>query len=174
MRNRWLLNLSLVFLIAGLAWFVVHQTGREKTANPSLTALAPAAVAHIRIERSGQQTMTLEKTSGQWRMTAPSTARANTLNVDSLLRLLSAPSAARFPAKAEELAPFGLDKPQARVWLENEEIVLGALHPLKSQVYVRYRDTVILIPAQYLAAVTYSSLISSTHGCLKKHADSRR
>ena len=45
---------------------------------------------------------------------------------------------------------------QARVWLENEEIVFGALHPLKSQVYVRYRDTVILIPAQYLAGVTYS------------------
>jgi hypothetical protein len=83
------------------------------------------------------------------------THRANRLNVETLLRVLSAPAETRFPAVTTELPQFGLGKPTARVWLENEEIDFGALHPLKNQVYVLHNGEVALIPGYHLSAATY-------------------
>ncbi|MEK7717925.1 MAG: DUF4340 domain-containing protein, partial [Pseudomonadota bacterium] len=96
-----------------------------------------------------------EKTGNEWKLTAPLPARANRLNVETLLRVLSAPSETRFPAAAAELSQYGLEKPSARVWLENEEIVFGALHPLNNQIYVLHNNEVALIPSYHLSAATY-------------------
>jgi len=83
-------------------------------------------------------------------------ARANRLNVENLLHVLSAPVETRFPAVTAELPQYGLEKPSARVWLENEEIAFGALHPLKNQIYVLHNNEVALIPGYHLSAATYS------------------
>ena len=156
LKRRWLLNAGLLLLIGALAWVLIHRAGQEKnTSAPPLTSLSADVISHIRIERPEQSTIALEKTGDAWKLTAPVPARANRFNVDNLLRTLSAPGQTRFPAVAEELAKFGLDKPRSRVSYDNDEVVFGAMHPLNNQVYVLYKSDVVLIPAHYLAAATY-------------------
>lgn len=156
LKRRWLLNVGLLVLIGTLASILVYRSGQEKqVVVPPLTMLSANTIAHIRIERSGQPDIVLEKTGSDWKITAPLQARANLFNVENLMRVLSAPSGTRFPAVATELAKFDLDKPQARVWFENNEIDFGALHPLNNQVYVLYKNEVVLIPGYLLAGAIY-------------------
>ena len=156
LKRRWLLNAGLLGLIAALAWIAVQRSSQEKNVpDPPLTGLSAAAVSHVRIERPEQPVITIEKTGDEWKLTAPLPARANRLNVENLLRVLSAPAETRFPAVTAELPQYGLEKPSARVWLENEEIVFGALHPLKNQIYVLHSNEVTLIPGYHLSAATY-------------------
>lgn len=156
LRRRWLLNAGLVVLIGALAGIAVYRSGQEKVvAGPPLTARAADTVTRIRIERPERPAIVLEKSGGEWRLTAPVPARANTFNIESLLRVLAAPTDARFPAVATELAKFGLDKPQARAWFDNDEIAFGAQHPLKNRIYVLYKNDIELIPSYHLAAAIY-------------------
>ena len=155
LKRRWLLNAGLLGLIAALAWIVVQRSGQQKDVpGPPLTGLS--AVSHVRIERPEQPAIAIEKTGNEWKLTAPLPARVNHLNVENLLRVLSAPAETRFPAVTTELSQYGLEKPSARVWLENEEIAFGALHPLKNQIYVLHNNEVALIPSYHLSAATYS------------------
>ncbi len=155
-KRRWLLNAGLLGLIAALAWIVAHRMGQEQDIpGPPLTGLSATAVAHVRIERPEQPAIAIEKTGNEWRLTAPLPARANRLNVENLLHVLSAPAETRFPAVPAELLQYGLEKPSARVRLENEEIVFGALHPLNNQIYVLHNNEVALIPGYHLSAATY-------------------
>lgn len=156
LKRRWLLNIGLLALIGALAWVLVYRSGQEKQVSaPPLTTLSANSVAHIRIERPGQPAIVLEKAGSDWKITAPLQARANLFNVENLMRVLSAPGETRIPAVATELAKFGLEQPQSRVWFENDEIAFGALHPLNNQVYVLYKNEVVLIPGYHLAGATY-------------------
>jgi hypothetical protein len=59
-------------------------------------------------------------------------------------------------AAGEDLAPFGLAPPQGVVRFDQDEIELGSLHPMRDQVYVRYRNEVHLVAAHNQAAAGYS------------------
>jgi Domain of unknown function (DUF4340) len=155
-KRRWLLNAGLLGLIATLIWIVVQRSGQQQDLpSPPLTGVSAAAVSHVRIERPEQPAIAIEKSGNEWKLTAPMPARANRMNVETLLRMLSAPAETRFPAVTPDLSQYGLEKPTARVWLENEEIDFGALHPLKNQVYVLHNNEVALIPGYHLSAATY-------------------
>jgi len=155
-KRRWLLNAGLLGLIATLIWIVVQRSGQQQDLpSPPLTGVSAAAVSHVRIERPEQPAIAIEKSGNEWKLTAPMPARANRMNVETLLRVLSAPAETRFPAVTPDLSQYGLGEPTARVWLENEEIDFGALHPLKNQVYVLHNNEVALIPGYHLSAATY-------------------
>ncbi|MDH3514814.1 MAG: DUF4340 domain-containing protein, partial [Gammaproteobacteria bacterium] len=107
------------------------------------------------IERPGQADITLERTGKAWMLTAPVRARANGFNVDSLLRVVSAPVDTRFTANNNDLFKYGLDKPQSRLWLDDRQIAFGSLHPLNSRIYVQYDNEVLLIPGHHLGPALY-------------------
>ncbi|MBI3546028.1 MAG: DUF4340 domain-containing protein [Gammaproteobacteria bacterium] len=164
LKRRWWLNIGLLAVIALLAALVIQQTDQDKKpAGPALSAIVAANISQIRIEKNEQAPIVLEKIANEWRLTAPLPARANPFNVDSLLKIISASTETRFAAVAADLANYGLDKPAARVRYNNDEIIFGALHPLKSQVYVMYKNEIALIPAFYLASPNYpyTNFISS-------------
>ena len=164
LRRRWLLNAALLILIGALAWLAIHRAGLEKNvAGPPLTTLVADTVSQLRIERPDHPVITLEKTGKEWRLTAPVRARANRFNVENLLRIATAPGATRFPVVAADLAKFGLDKPRSRVRYGDEEIAFGSLHPLNNQIYIQYKDEVVLIPGHYLgtALFPYTHFIDS-------------
>ncbi|MCR4300890.1 MAG: DUF4340 domain-containing protein [Sulfuricaulis sp.] len=156
LRRRWLLNGGLLALIGVLAWLAAHRAGQEKDiAGPPLTPLAAETVSQVRIERPGQPAIVLEKTGKDWALAKPLPARANRFNVESLLRIVAAPGDTRLTANAGELVKFGLDKPQSRLWLDNQEIAFGSLHPLNNRIYVLYNNEVVLIPGHHLGPVLY-------------------
>lgn len=156
LRQRWLLNVGLLVLIGMLAWLAMHRAGQDNdVAGPPLTTLAAETISQVRIERPDHPAIALEKTGTQWALTAPVRARANPFNVESLLRIVTAPGETRFPAIAQDLAKFGLDRPQSRVRYGNEEIAFGSLHPLNNRIYVLYKNEIALIPGHYLATAIY-------------------
>lgn len=156
LQRRWLLNAALLVLIGALAWLAIHRAAQDKdVTGPPLTTLATDAISQLRIERPDHPAITLEKTGTEWALTSPVRARANHFNVESLLRIIQAPGETRFPALAADLAKFGLDKPQSRVWYGNEEIAFGSLHPLNNRIYVQYRNEVALIPGHYLSSAIF-------------------
>ena len=72
LRRRWLVNLALLAIVVTLAAFTVYYRQQEKTELGSpLTALATENVGRIRIERTGQPTIVLEKEAENWRLTSP-------------------------------------------------------------------------------------------------------
>ena len=155
LKIRWLLNLALVVLVVGLAWVAIHKPGQQKDVpEQPFTGIKTDTITHIRIEQSDKNPIVLEMTGSQWRLTAPVSARANHFNVESLLRIASAPSETRLPV-GDNHGEFGLDKPQARLWLEKDELTFGTLHPLKNLIYVQYQNSVYLIPAQRFMAVSH-------------------
>lgn len=157
LRRRWLLNAALLVLIGALAWLAIYRAGQEKNVTgPPLTTLTTDAVIQLRMERPDHPAVTLEKTGKEWTLTAPVPARANRFNVESLLRIITAPGETRFPAVATDLAKFGLDRPQTRVWYGNEEITFGSLHPLNNQIYVQHKNEVVLIPGHHLSTALFS------------------
>jgi hypothetical protein len=155
LKVRWLLNLALVVLVAGLAWVAIYKPGQQKDApEQPFTTIKTDTLTHIRIEQANKEPIALEMTGGQWRLTAPVSARANRFNVESLLRITSAPSEVRLPA-GNNHGEFGLDKPQARLWFEQNELAFGTLHPLKNLIYAQYQNSIYLIPAQQFMAVSH-------------------
>ena len=155
LKVRWLLNLALVALVAGLAWVAIYKPGQQKDApDQPFTTIKADTITHIRIEQADKNPIALEMTNGQWRLTAPVSARANSFNVENLLRIASAPSETRLPVGANH-GEFGLDKPKVRLWLEKDELAFGTLHPLNNLIYVQYQNSVYLIPAQRFVAVSH-------------------
>lgn len=163
MRNRWLLNLCLVALVALLAFSVISKRSAEK-AEPDtlLTALTVDEINSMRIQIGDNKPVLLEKDKDKWSLAAPLRARVNQFKVRSLLRLATATSELRLPTTTNDLGKYGLDKPKARVWLGSEEIQLGTRHPFKNAQYVLYKDTVHLIGAQDFnpGSYQYTDLIS--------------
>jgi hypothetical protein len=147
MKNRWLLNLALVALIAGLAWVVLNKPGKSDTSKAPLTQLDPQSITEIRIDKPGQAPIRLAQCSGRWRLLEPLRARANRFTVESLARLASTPIETDLGPAGTNLQNYGLDKPLARVTLNEQELQFGAIHPFKQQQYVLAQGRVLLIPA---------------------------
>lgn len=149
LKTRWLLNLALALFVVALALLVKYQPGAPgKDADvPALTDLNADAVTRIRIERPRQEPIVLAREGQDWRLQAPVPARADRFRVDGLLHLAGAKSLERFVANANELGKYGLDKPLARVWLNDVQLDFGAPHAFKNQQYVLHKDEVHLIAA---------------------------
>ncbi|MDO9371010.1 MAG: DUF4340 domain-containing protein [Gammaproteobacteria bacterium] len=146
MTTRTWLNLALLGGVALLVLVVVYQPGLH-TAQPlpRLTALVPANITHLRIERDGAAPIALERKAQDWIMTAPVRMPANTFRVETVLQVAQAESHARMDAATVRLAEFKLDKPRVQLWFDATEIAFGATEPLNGRRYVRLGDSVHLI-----------------------------
>lgn len=164
MKKRWLLNVTLLLLVAVLAATAFYQSGRApEDDRPALTGIDGRTVARIELERARTPPLTLERDGGGWRLIRPLAARANGFNVETLLSIARAPSEAQLAVDPEALKQYGLEPAHVLLRLGNETIGFGSTHPLKPQHYVRYRDTVHLIASRYFAHVTapYTSLLDT-------------
>jgi hypothetical protein len=156
MRSRWLLNVALLLLVLLLAVAVVqlrHSDQQPLTAR--LTAMQPEAIKHIRILYADGEDIHLEKQQGRWSLFAPLHARVSQAKVRNLVALASAASELQLQATPDNLQKFGLAKPKAQIWFDNEEIRVGMQHPFKDARYVLYKDRVQLVPAHHFAPASY-------------------
>lgn len=155
MKNRWLLNLGLAVLVAALLAIALYRPGAEPVAPVTiLTSVSIDSIVRVRVQRTNQPDIRLEKTGGAWALTAPRAARANEFRINELLRLATAKSTSHFPAFSAELAKYGLDKPAAEVWLNDTPIRFGSMHPIHPQHYVLVDGQVHLIASKYFYSVS--------------------
>ena len=147
MNKRVLLNVMLAGLLIALGLIAYFQPGREQTVvQPELTSLKHDDIQKIKIVRAGKETIILEKSGHDWRLTEPLQITADDFLVDSILGLAMASSFAQIEATGTELAKFGLSAPRVTVWLNDTEIVFGDTEPISGRRYVRVGSTVHLIP----------------------------
>lgn len=151
MKSRWLVNLVLLVLVAAAAGVLFFKREPSTASGHALSTLTPQAIQHIRIEKSGQPAVAFEKRGNIWHMTEPLAARADAHRIGGLLTLAQARSETRFAAS--DLARFELDKPLARVTLDQQTFSFGGTHPLKQQLYVQSGDAVYLVSAVYFTDI---------------------
>ena len=153
--RTWISLALLATVVAALgAWLYLKPAARDSETQ-TLSALKSADVKRVRVERFNvaqapspgskpQLAVALERHEDNWRITAPFAARADTFQVGRLLMILDARSAVRYPAA--DLARFALDRPSAKVTLEDQVFAFGAINTTTREQYVLTGDSVYLIP----------------------------
>lgn len=155
LNTRTTLNISLILAVVVLATLLYFKPGVEppEQAVP-LTALKSEQVNRIEIIHSDEQPLSLVKEQQGWYIRAPVKVAANTIRVDSLLRLAQAATYARFVVNEQDLADFGLDHPLVVIRLNDIEIAFGGNEPLNNRRYVRIGSDISVIADTYFYQVS--------------------
>jgi hypothetical protein len=153
----WIGLLALLVLVAALGAWVYLKPAPPQAQTFALSDLKPGDVKRAQLERGHGApsstddkpahqafAVTLERIAGEWRITAPFAARAEVFQVERLLAILDTRSSARYPAV--DLARYGLDRPAARLTLNDQVFAYGAANAVTREQYVLAGDTVHAIP----------------------------
>ena|SRR5690554_3130288 len=154
MIKRWLTNLGLLVLIAGIVAFLYLRPEPEQDGPEvhEISDLKLADISRVQIEFPTRAPVSFEKVDGYWHMTQPYKARANQATVQRIMSIVAASTTEKFPT--EDLAKFGLDQPKLKLKLDEHEFQFGTYNPVSSEQYVAYGDAV------YLVSPTYSETAS--------------
>lgn len=152
-RRGWL-NLVLLLAVAALAAVVYFQPGKDAGQALALTALDPAAVHSITLERAAAETIVLKRREGQWHMHEPVAVAADRFQVRRVLAPLTQRSLQRYPAEGLALEKYGLRPPRARLVVDDVELSFGKTNPLNSRLYVMVDDVVHMVAQSDIASLT--------------------
>ncbi len=158
MKNRWLLNLVMLAVVAGLVMFLYirPQANNDAVAQHDVSTLKLADFTAIKVEFPTTTATSFEKVDGLWRMTSPYKMRADQISVQRILAIIAAKSTEKFPAT--DLAKYGLDAPQVRLKLTNlqgvQEFVFGTFNPVTEEQYVAFNGAIYLLPGSYVEAAS--------------------
>lgn len=151
MKRGWLLNLVLLAAVAALAWFAWRTPSRDDVARRTLSALRPAQVQRITLDRPGQPVIELERRDAQWLITAPLRARADEFQVLRMLAVLETQPSTQYPAA--DLARFDLQQPAARLTVDGAAYAFGGINTVTREQYVMRGDTVYVVALRHGAAL---------------------
>jgi hypothetical protein len=157
-KKRTLSNIVLLLVAASLAIYIA--TAPDKVEHLDLKPLSnenPRSVSRIRLELGANRTIELRRADGSWRLVEPMGIAANDFRINTLLRVLEAPVHARIDASAQDLARFGLVSPQARILLDDKEILFGDTEPIRGRRYLLYDGKVALIDDAYFSHLNSSA-----------------
>ena len=149
MKSRWLVNLVLLLLVAGIVTFLYLRPQSQEQGQKSyeISTHKLADFSRIRVEFPAKAPAVFEKIDGHWRIVEPYGARADLMSMQRMLSIVAAQSSVKFPGT--DLARFGLDKPKLRLKLDDEEFLFGTYNPVTSEQYVAYKDGVYLVSPAY-------------------------
>ncbi len=161
MKKRWILNLVLLAIVAGIVAFLYMQPQQvSETKEYELSTLRLADFTQIKVEFPTQAPVTFEKIDGFWRMTAPYKVRADLASVNRILSIIAAKSLEKLPV--DDPSKYGLDNPRIRLKLTNstgeQVFVFGTHNPVSEEQYVAYQGAVYLLPTNYAEAAATQSI----------------
>ncbi|MDP1559027.1 MAG: DUF4340 domain-containing protein [Nitrosomonas sp.] len=139
-------NLVMLVTIAGLAIFLYIKPQSQDPQGYKLSSLSVDAVDQIRIVHQDEKII-LKKTANRWYLTEPLHASADEIKVKRLLEILSVRSNHRLPL--DDLERFGLDKPNAQLYINQEIFNFGGITPITHEQYVAVGESVYLVSPRY-------------------------
>ena len=151
--RTWFGLVALLVAVIALGIWVYLKPAPETVERFALSGLKADAASRMQFERadgsagSGESASTpvvVERREGVWRISAPFKARADAFQVERLLAILDTQASARFAA--DDLARYGLDKPVARVTIEDQVFSYGAINTMTREQYVLTKGAVYPIP----------------------------
>lgn len=159
MKKRWVLNLILFALVAGLVAFLYLRPKAEVTKENTveLTTFKLADFSGISIEHPTKAAVTLAKVDGYWRLTAPYKARADKESAARMISIIAAKSKEKLAitnANSADLEKFGLNNPRLKLKLMRPDNSIaqfdfGAHNPVTDEQYVLHDNAVFLIASFY-------------------------
>lgn len=146
MRTRWLLNLMLLLLVAGLGAVAYLRPGLETAEQPTaLSPQLPEQVRQLTIERPGHEPITIVRRADGWQLVAPIALPANPFRIKPLLQIRRAVSHSSFPVVDDALAQYQLAEPAVWLILDDERYAFGGVEPLNNYRYVLFNAQVHLL-----------------------------
>ncbi len=159
MKKRWLLNLILLAVVAGLITFlyVRPKTEASKATEYEVSPYKLAEFNSISIEFPAKAAVTFEKVDKYWRLTAPYKTRADQMSVQRILAIIAAKSHQKIVTN--DMEKFGLVNPSFKLKLfrdkdNAEEFLFGTHSPLTDEQYIAHKGTVYLVPNSYAEAAS--------------------
>lgn len=145
MSTRTLLNLVLLVIVAALAAITALEPGKAPPPEHSpITPLAAEAVTTLRVERPDEPPMVLERRGDRWRMSSPRELPAHPVRSELLSAAAEAESLRRI-AEPGDLVKYALDRPRARLTLNDHTLIFGDIDPLHQRRYLLADDTLHLV-----------------------------
>jgi hypothetical protein len=148
MGRRWLVNLTLLAVLAVLGLAIRSELAREGRPQ-TLAGLDAADLSLIRLEREGEPVIRIERTPDGWQMREPMQADADPVHLKKLLEIVSAPVYRSVPAQSADLAELGLAPSKLRLQLDSLVLAFGGLDPLGQRRYVAADGLVHLIDDRF-------------------------
>lgn len=163
MKKRWLLNLILLAVVAGLVTFLYMRpkSDDQDAITHEISGYKLAEFNAISVEFPAKAAVTFVKENGLWRLTAPYQSRADQASVQRILAIVAARSPVKLPTT--DMEKFGLNNPVIKLKLfrnkdQFEEFLFGTHNPLTEQQYVAHRDAVYLIANSYAEAASTQTI----------------
>jgi hypothetical protein len=159
MKGRSALNLALLAVVIALALFAYYKPHKGEPEH-KLSGIKAADATSIKIEIAGSPPIALARTGADWSVTAPLSARADSLQVQRLLEILDATAKDRFPATG--LARYDLNEPPARLTINQQTFGFGAVNEMSREQYVLTQDGIYPVSLRYgtLLPRTVNQLVS--------------
>lgn len=167
MKNRWLINVVLLLLVAGLAAFLYFRPKAEVQglAEFEVSQYKLAEFNRVQVDFPARTQVVFTKESGYWHLAAPFQARADQASVHRILSIIAAKTTTKITPKngqtfdADEMAKYGLDQPAILLHLirnenDQEEFLFGTFNPVNDEQYVAHRQAVYLLPIIYSEAAS--------------------
>lgn len=159
MKKRWILNLLLLCIVAGLVAFLYlrPKQGVQQEASYEMSNYKISEFNSVSVEFPAKAAVTFEKINGYWRLTAPHQTRADQASVQRILSIIAAKSKDKIVST--DLEKFGLNNPSIRLKLfrdnnNSEEFLFGTHNPVTEEQYVAHRNAIYLVPNLYAEAAS--------------------
>ncbi len=159
MKKRWILNLLLLLVVAGLVAFLYLRPQGKAQAEKAyeISSAKLSDFNALSIEFPSKAPVSFSKVDGFWRITQPYKMRADQQSILRILSLVAATSNEKFSAtEAGALEKFGLSNPLLRIKMVGKDATevfsFGTYNPVTEQQYVAYKDAIYLLPGSYSEA----------------------
>ncbi len=159
MKKRWLLNLVMFCVVAGLVAFLYlrPKPGTEQENIYEVSNYKLSEFNAISVEFPAKAAVTFEKVNGLWRLTAPHQTRADQPSVQRILSIIAAKTQDKIVST--DLEKFGLNNPLLKLKLFRdktnvEEFLFGTYNPVTDEQYVSHKNVIYLLPNIYAEAAS--------------------
>ncbi len=159
MKKRWLLNLVMLCVVAGLVAFLYLRPKQavEQDNTYEISTYKLAEFNAISVEFPTKAAVTFEKVNGFWRLTAPHQARADQASVQRILSIIAAKTKDKIVST--DLEKFGLNNPSVKLKLFRnknnvEEFLFGTYSPVKDEQYIGHKNAIYLVSNVYAEAAS--------------------
>lgn len=159
MKNRWLINLGLLFLVLitfSYSWTIFKKEPAQ-SARFELTNLKLSEFNELKIDFPSRISTHFKLIDNHWKMLSPHKARADELYVYRILSLLATSSLEKL--STDNLSKYGLDQPNLKMTFSGnnlkEVFLFGTYNPINEDQYVLYKDNVFLISGGFSETASF-------------------
>ncbi len=158
LSRRWIINYVLIFLIILFTYIGNrYEVKPGYQAQRRITTLTPTDVERVEV-KTADASLSLQRDSDGWSITAPIRWPADNGNVGRLLNIVNSETDSHLDADDIDLATLGLEFPKARLDLNDTRLLFGATNNIGERRYVMVNSTVYLLPDVHLPFISQGLL----------------